>query len=49
MMKYVEGGAVTLVDGKPNMDDVLDRFACDSCGSVYRRIVNTDYFQWFEK
>lgn len=49
MMDYVEGGAVRLVDGKPFMDDIWDHFVCDECGSVYRRIVGTDYFQWSEK
>ena len=49
MMRYIEGDAVRLVDGKPYMDDVLDHFACDSCASVFRRIVNTDYFQWSDK
>ena len=49
MMDYVEGGAVRLVDGKPDMDDVLDHFCCKSCGAVFRRIVNTDYYQFTEK
>ena len=49
MMDYVEGQAVRLVDGKPDMDDVWDHFECKSCGSVFRRIVNTDYFQFTEK
>jgi Zn finger protein HypA/HybF involved in hydrogenase expression len=49
MMNYVEGQAVHLVDGKPDMEDVLDHFRCDSCNSVFRRIVNTDYFQFTEK
>jgi uncharacterized protein with PIN domain len=49
MMDYVEGGAVKLVDGRPNMDDVWAHFVCPNCDSVYRRIVNTDYYQWSEK
>ena len=49
MMDYVEGGAVRLVDGKPDMDDVLAHFCCESCGAVFRRIVNTDYYQFSEK
>ena len=34
---------------KERMENVLDHFRCGRCGSVYRRIVNTDYFQWTEK
>ena len=48
-MDYIEGDAVKLVDGKPDMDDVWAHFSCPHCHSVYRRIVNTDYFQWSEK
>lgn len=49
MMTYVEGQPVHLVNGKPDMEDVLDHFSCTNCHSVYRRIVNTEYFQWNEK
>ena len=49
MMDYVEGQAVHLVDGKPDMENVWDHFHCGSCHSVFRRIVNTDYFQFAEK
>lgn len=48
-MDFVEGQPVRIVDGKPDMDNVLDHFVCRECNSVYRRIVNTEYFQWFEK
>ena len=48
MMDYVEGQAVKLVDGKPDMENVWDHFFCESCASVFRRIVNTDYFQYTE-
>lgn len=49
LMDFVEGEPVHLVNGKPDMENVLDHFRCGRCGSVYRRIVNTDYFQWTEK
>lgn len=49
MMDYVEGQAVRLVDGKPDMDNVAEHFKCGSCGSVFRKIVNTDYYQFAEK
>ena len=48
-MDYVEGRPVTLVNGKPDMDNVKDHFHCSYCNSVYRRIAATDYFQWSEK
>ncbi len=48
-MDFVEGGPVRIVDGKPDMDNVWDHFHCEHCGSVYRRIASTDYFQWSEK
>lgn len=49
MMDYVEGQAVRLVDGKPDMDNVVEHFKCGSCGSVFRKIANTDYYQFAEK
>lgn len=48
-MDFVEGQPVQLVNGKPDMENVLDHFICRECNSVYRRIVKTDYFQWHEK
>ncbi len=49
MMDYVEGDAVHIVDGKPDMENVQAHFHCNNCGSTFRRIVNTDYFQFTEK
>lgn len=49
LMDFVEGGAVTIVDGKPDMENVKAHFVCDNCHSVYRKIVNTDFYQWAEK
>ena len=48
-MRFVEGEPVRIIDGKLNMQDVLDHFICDECSSVYRRIAGTDYFQWHEE
>ena len=47
-MDYVEGRPVTIVNGKPDMENVKDHFSCPYCKSVYRRIATTDYFQWSE-
>lgn len=49
VMDFVEGQPVRLVDGKPDMENVIDHFRCPHCHSVFRRIVNTEYFQWSEK
>lgn len=48
-MEFVEGQPVRIVNGKPDMENVMDHFACPHCASVYRRIATTDYFQWSEK
>lgn len=48
-MRFVEAGAVKVVDGKVDMSDTVAHFECDACVSVYRRIATTDYFQWSEK
>ena len=49
MMDYVEGRAVRIVDGRPDMENVKDHFHCENCKSFFRRIATTNYFQWSEK
>lgn len=49
MMKYIEAGAVKIVNGRADFSDTVAHFSCDGCASVYRRIATTDYFQWSEK
>ena len=48
-MDYVEGRPVTIVNCKPDMENVKDHFSCPYCKSVYRRIATTDYFQWSDR
>jgi len=48
MMDYVEGRAVTLVNGRADMENVKDHFHCPNCSSYFRRIASTNYFQWSE-
>ncbi len=48
-MDFVEGQPVRIVDGKADMENVMDHFRCPYCHSVFRRIVGTDYFQWSAK
>ena len=48
-MDFVEGGAVQIVNGKPDFSNTMDHFVCAGCNSVFRKIVGTDYFQWSER
>lgn len=48
-MRYVEGGAVEIVNGRADMSNTVARFVCDGCSSVFRRIATTAYYQWCEK
>ena len=48
-MNFVEGGAVQIVNGRPDFSNTMDHFVCPYCKSVFRKIVGTDYFQWSEK
>ncbi|MBQ1460675.1 MAG: hypothetical protein IIT82_07620 [Selenomonas sp.] len=49
MMDYIEGRAVQLVDGRPDMENVKGHFHCKSCSSYFRPIASTQYYQWSEK
>lgn len=48
-MDFVEGQPVRIVDGRPDMENVMDHFHCPYCDSVFRRIATTDFFQYSEK
>ena len=48
-MDFVEGGAVQIVNGRPDFSNTMDHFVCPNCHSVFRKIVGTDYFQWSER
>ncbi len=48
-MDFVEAGPVQIVDGKPDFSNTMDHFVCPYCKSVFRKIVGTDFFQWYEK
>lgn len=45
-LKYIAGEAMKIVDGKLNMGDLQGRYHCIKCRASYRRLVNTDYYQW---
>ena len=48
-MDFVEAGPVQIVDGKPDFSNTVDHFNCPYCKSVFRKIANTDYYQWNDK
>lgn len=48
-LTFIEGEPVRVVDGKLNMKDAEDHYACEACDAVYRRLVNTEYYQWCEE
>ena len=48
-MDFVEGGAVQIVDGKPDFTNTVEHFKCNYCNSIFRKIAGTDYFQYSEK
>lgn len=48
-MRYVEGGAVEIINGRADMSNTVPHFVCDGCSSVFRKIATTAYFQWCER
>lgn len=46
-LRFKEGGAVRIVNGKVDMDATLPRYICDSCNLFYRELLNTGYFDYF--
>ena len=46
ILKFIEGQPVKVVNGKVNMADAEDHYRCEKCKATYRRLVNTDYYQW---
>lgn len=49
MMDFVAAEAVHIVDGHADLENVRAHFYCPHCGSRFRRIAATNYFQWSEK
>lgn len=48
LMDYIEGRAVQLVNGRPDMENVKGHFHCSNCASYFRPIASTKYYQWSE-
>ena len=47
-MDFVESQPVCVVNGRAELEKVREHFHCPYCDSIFRRIANTDYFQWSE-
>lgn len=48
-LTFIKSQPVEIVDGKLNMEDSEPHYLCDSCNSVYRSVVYTDYYQRYER
>lgn len=47
-LEYEEGGAVRIVDGRLDMDNIKARQICRPCGRFYREVMKTGYYDVFE-
>ena len=43
-LRFAEGGAVRIVNGKVDMDATLPRQICDHCGVFYRELLGSGYY-----
>lgn len=46
-LRFVDGGAVRIVDGKLDMDNAKVKYECYTCGVYYREVMNTGYYDVF--
>lgn len=47
-LRFVEGGAVRIVNGKVDMNATLPRQVCDHCGVFYRELLGSGYYDVFD-
>ena len=47
-LRFSEGGAVKIVNGKVDMDATLPRHICDRCGVFYRELLGSGYYNVFD-
>ncbi len=43
----IEGGAVSVVDGKADMSAILPKHTCETCGVYYQELLNSGYYDEF--
>jgi len=48
VLRKVEGGALTIVNGKVDMNATLPRHICDRCGVFYRELLKSGYYDVFD-
>lgn len=46
-LRFVDGGAVRIVDGKLDMDNAKAKYECYTCNIFYREVMNTGYYDVF--
>ncbi len=42
--RFVEGGAVRVVDGKLDMENIKPKYECDTCGVFYREVLSSGFY-----
>lgn len=42
--RFVEGGAVRVVDGKVDMENTKPKYECDKCGVFYREVLSSGFY-----
>ena len=46
-LRFVDGGAVRIVNGKLDMDNAKAKYECYTCNVFYREVMNTGYYDVF--
>ncbi|MDO4203817.1 MAG: hypothetical protein Q4D07_04870 [Selenomonadaceae bacterium] len=46
-LRFVDGGAVRIVNGKLDMDNAKAKYECYNCNIFYREVMNTGYYDVF--
>ncbi len=44
LLRFVDGGAVRVVDGKVDMENVKPKYECDTCGVFYREVLSSGFY-----
>ena len=47
-LRFAEGGAVRIINGKVDMNATLPRHICDHCGVFYRELLGSGYYDVFD-
>ena len=44
LFRFVAGGAVRVVNGKVDMENVKPKYECDTCGVFYREVLTSGFY-----